>query len=875
MVRTRKSPEEILARSNEEARLQQRGKLKIYLGAAPGVGKTYTMLHDALEKRADDLDVVVGVVESHGRQDIESLLKTFEILPRQTIEYRNKTWVEFDLDAALKRSPGLILIDEMAHTNAPDLRHAKRWQDIKECLDRGIDVYTTLNVQHIESLKDDVAQIIQTTIRETVPDSMIEMANTIEVVDLPPEELLKRLEDGKVYFPEQAELATDHFFRKGNLIALRELALRITAERVGTDVLVYRQNEGITQIWPTKDKILVCVGSRPDSMKLIRAAKRMATSLQSEWIAIYVDTPSNHDSVSRNKAIANLRLAEQLGAVTHVLSGYDLVQEILSFARDQNVTQIMLRKNISHRWMVFFKKSLADEIVRHSGEIDVYMMTGKDTASESKTAGIVPVKSRTAVVLSLFLIASVTLFNIQLSPYISTGSQMAIYLASLFVIALFGELRLSIVAAILCVLSYDFFFIPPSYTFRVTTLEYILTLLTMFGVAQLIGYLTIMIRRKIQLTQHIQHQTTALYILSRQLTHTRGVPALVSLGANYISDLFKADVMVLLFKKDKLAVHCCYPPKQKINAKERSVGEWVFEMGISAGLGTDTLSFSKALYLPLQVSTGPIGVLRIQPRNQFVFTPEERDLLDSCIHQISLALDVDRLYEKNRKKELKLKTEQARLSVLGSISRDLYSSLKVIGAGFKGLKKLSPEKFGVVGKEIDDEIEKLTKLNNNILRVIQLEEKDFELDTTETSLKELIQLAVKLSANILKGRSIHTSFPKILPTIKINEGLIKTVLLNLIDNAVKFTPPKSPIAIFVQQDQNVIRVSVEDRGPGVLPDETTKLFEKFYRGKQLINIGGLGLGLAICQRIIASHGGKIWVENMENQGAAFRFTLPL
>jgi two-component system sensor histidine kinase KdpD len=375
----RQSPETFLQRAEEEENRQNKGKLKIYLGAAPGVGKTYTMLKDALAERDKGLDVVVGVVESHGRSEIDKMLQNLEALPRKSITYRDKTFTEFDLDAALNRDPGLLLVDEMAHTNAPGTRHEKRWQDIKELLDRGIDVYTTLNVQHIESLNDDVAQIIQIPIKETVPDSMLEMADTIELVDLPPETLLKRLKEGKVYFPEQAQIAAENFFRKGNLIALRELALRITAELVSTQVLLYRQGKGITHIWPIKDKILVCVGPGPESLKLIRGAKRLAVSLQAEWLAVYIDTAKGQSAnETRNKAIQNLRFAEQLGAdQIHILTGFDIVKEILNFAKEQNITQIMIWKRIRTRWRDVFFRNLADEIVRNSGEIDVYIMTGE------------------------------------------------------------------------------------------------------------------------------------------------------------------------------------------------------------------------------------------------------------------------------------------------------------------------------------------------------------------------------------------------------------------------------------------------------------------------------------------------------------------
>ena len=875
MVGQRPTPEQTLQRAEDEARKESRGKLKIYLGAAPGVGKTYAMLYDALEKRADDLDVV-GIAESHGRPDIDAVLNKFEILPRQTRHYRGKTWLEFDLDAALQRNPGLILIDEMAHSNAPGLRHAKRWQDIKECLDRGIDVYTTLNVQHIESLKDDVAQIIQVPIRETVPDSMIEMANTIEVVDLPPEDLLKRLHDGKVYIPQQAELAIEHFFRKGNLIALRELALRTTAERVGTDVLLYRQTEGIKQIWPIQDKILVCVGPEPESLKLIRAAKRMVTSLQADWVAVYVDTPRMETSSSkRNSAIQNLHLAEQLGAVTHVLTGFDIVKEIMAFAREQNVTQIMIRKHIVNRWRGWFRRNLADEIVRHSGEIDVYIMTGEASQNPVKKNYSPPLTSWKTYGITMGIVILATLFNLILHPFLAGSNLVMVYLLSLVFIARFGRIGLSIVSSILSVLAYDFFFVPPFYSFAVSDIEYVFTLIVMIVVAQVISYLTILTRRQAESARIVQYQTTALYTLSRQLMNTRGVDKLVALGTNYIEEVFNCDVMALLPKKNNLEVQCGFQSKQRLDAKERSIAQWVYEMGQTAGLGTDTLSFSRALYVPLLAAQGPIGVLRIQPRTQQLFTPEQKDLLESCVNQIALALEVDRLQEKTRKKELKIKTEQARITLLEAISNDLDSPLKVIISAVGNLRNVDGEKMSSIGKDLDYEIEKLSQLNNNILRIIQLEFHDLKLHKKPTSLKEVISFVVKVYDKALRARSVQTHLPRNLPTVPLNKGLIQEVIINLIDNAVKFTPPESPIAISVRLEQERVVVSIEDTGPGVAHEEKIRLFETFYRGTQVMTVHGLGLGLAICQKIIEAHGGKIWVENIEGTGAAFRFTLPL
>ena len=705
---------------------------------------------------------------------------------------------------------------------------------------------------------------------------MIEMANTIAVVDLPPEELLKRLQDGKIYIPQQAELATEHFFRKGNLIALRELALRTTAERVGTDVLLYRQSEGIKHIWPTKDKILVCVGPRLESLKLIRAAKRMVTSLQAEWVAVYVDTPQIHASAAqRNSAIQNLRLAEQLGAVTHVLTGFDMIKVIMDFAREQNVTQIMVRKHIVNRWRGWFRRSLADELVRHSGEIDVYIMTGEASeplATKNNSPHITPWKTY-AIAMAVMMLATVV--NIIFYPILAASNLVMIYLLSLVVIARFGRIGLSVLASIISVFTYDFFFVPPFFSLAVSDIEYVITLVVMLVVAQIISYLTILTRRQTESARLIQNQTTALYTLSRQLTNTRGVDKLIALGATYIADAFNCDVIVLLPKKNHLEIQNNSGLTQRLDTKERSIAQWVYEMGQTAGLGTDTLSFSKALYLPLLTAEGPIGVLRIQPRTQQLLTPEQMILLESCVNQVALALEVDRVQEKTRKKELKIKTERARITLLETISRDLNTPLKIIVGAAITLKSSVDANTKKIGEAIDYEIDKLSQLNNNILRIIQLEFQDIKIQKTPASLKTIINFVVKVSNKTLEDRPIRTHLPKSIPLVSLDEGLIQEVLINLIDNAVKFTPPKSAITIVVFVEREIVVVSIEDTGPGVAIDELDKLFEKFYRGKRLPSVRGLGLGLAICHKIIVAHGGNIWVENLDKRGAAFRFSLPL
>jgi two-component system sensor histidine kinase KdpD len=644
MPEQRPNPEELLQRVQAEEQKITRGKLKIYLGAAPGVGKTYEMLHDALEEREKGLDVVIGIVESHGRVEINKLAKNFENLPREKILYHGKELFEFDLDGALKRNPALILIDEMAHTNAPLMRHKKRWQDIKELLDRGVDVYTTLNVQHIESLNDDVSQIIHAPIQETVPDSMLELADTIELIDIPPKELLKRLNAGKVYIPEQAKLASEYFFKEGNLTALRELALRTTAEQVGSQVLLYRQGKGIKHIWPTKEKILVCVGAGSESRKLIRAARRLATSLQIDWIAVVVETPKLRWSEAKhNKAIQNLRFAAQLGATTRILTGLDMIKEIMRFAREQNVTQIMVWKNIRPRIRNLFFRNLADEIVRHSGEIDVYIMTGnvKTTASPEANDLSVPSTSWLNYFLGILIVTLVTGLNFFLQSFLSTSNLIMVYLLGVTLVALLGEVGPAMLASILSVLACDFFFIEPLYSFAVSDIEYFFTLLVMLVVSFIISHLTLRMQKQAESARFAEQQTAALHTLSRQLASTRGMDKILEIGTHYLGDILNSEVSALLPSQGRLVLH---PKNKELKDKEQGIAKWVYEMGKNAGFGTDTLSFSNALYIPLIASQQTIGVLRIVPKTKRLFTPDQMYLLEACSNQIALALEVDKIH---------------------------------------------------------------------------------------------------------------------------------------------------------------------------------------------------------------------------------------
>lgn len=882
MIESRPDPEKILLRVQDEERKERQGKLKIYLGAAPGVGKTYQMLRDAFAQRNKGLDVVIGVAESHGREEINCMIKDFETLPRQVINYHDNKLFDFDIDAALKRNPGLILIDEMAHTNVPGQRHTKRWQDIKELLDRGINVYTTLNVQHIESLNDDVAQIIQAPVKETVPDFMIDRADAIELVDIPPEELLKRLQEGKIYIAEQAELAVDHYFRIGNLIALRALALRTTAQRVGAQVLSYRHDKNISQIWPTKEKILVCVGSGIESLKLIRAARRMATSLQAEWMAVCVDVPSfKYSEELKNKAIENLRFAQQMGAETRVLSGVDIVKVVMNFAHEQNVTQIMVWKTIRTRPRDLFFRHLADEIVRYSGEIDVYIMTGtREKKPPIKEAAVKSKISWKTYGIALSIIAFATLINAILYPYLASTNLIMVYLLSIVIVSLYGQQGPSLVASFLSILAFDFFFIPPRYNFSLIDIEYIFTLVVMLIVSQIISNLTIISRRQADVARLSEQQAYALYQLSRQLASTRGTDKLLDKGLSFISQQFENKVMAFIGENGHLNFQDKHNTAVPLSVKEQSIAQWVYDLGQSAGLGTNTLPSAEALYLPLIGSQGPIGVLRICPlQSKRLLTPEQMHLLEACANQIALAIEVDKSHEQKGKSALSRDKNYMDNALLRSIAHQLRAPLAVIMVAASNqielASKLSSNKIKALGKEIYFESEQLSRLINNFLQITYLESRAAIINMQTHSLLNTINTVLELSSLKLEKRSVAIKVPGNLPPFFYDNALIQDVLINLLDNAIQLTPKKYPLGISVVQKDEMVTVSLEDNGAGIMPDEVSKLFEKFYRGRMITTERGLGLGLAICSRIVKAHGGTIWAENRKEGGAVFCFTLPL
>ncbi len=881
MSEARPDPDALLVRVKEEEARQHRGRLKVFFGAAAGVGKTYAMLEAAREQRADGVDVVVGYAETHGRAETQALLEGLEVLPSRAAEYRGAALREFDLDGALARRPAKILVDELAHTNAPGSRHAKRWQDVLELLDAGISVYTTMNVQHVESLNDVVAKITGVVVRETVPDSVLEQADEVELIDLPPDDLLERFKDGKVYMPGQAEEAVRNFFRKGNLIALRELALRSTAERVDAQMRVYMREHAIRTVWPAADRLLVCIGPTPEAARLVRSAKRMADRLGAEWIAAYVETPGHRSlpAEARDRVIQTLRLAEQLGAETVTLPGSTMSEAILDFAHDRNVTKILVGKPRRPLWKRILIGSIVDALVQGSGDIDIYVITG-----EREVEGPAPVRTRhietewrgygeamAAVTLS-------TMLAWLMFPSFEVSNLIMVYLLGVVAVAMRRSRGPSLLASVLSVAAFDFFFVPPYLTFAVSDTEYLVTFVVMLLVAVVISSLTIRIRTQAEAARQREERTAALYAMSRELASTRGVDELLAIAVRHISTVFRSQVVLLLPDAGGRLVPA--PAAQyAMDANELGVSRWVFEHRQLAGLGTATLPGASALYLPLLASQGPVGVLGVRPAERHALdAPEQLHQLETFGNQTALAIERANLADAARDAQVRIESERLRNSLLSSVSHDLRTPLTTITGAISAILEPGARLDARARQELlesaREEAERLNRLVQNLLEMTRLESGALQLRKEWHPLEEVVGAALSRLGKRLANRRVTTRVPPDLPLVAIDDVLIEQVLVNLLDNAIKYTPAGSPITIMATATDRAVTVEIADRGPGLPPGQEDKVFEKFFRGQSLPGRGA-GLGLAICYGIVKAHDGRIWAQNLPEGGVAFLFTLPL
>jgi len=879
----RPDPDALLEHVRAEEARARRGQLKVFFGASPGVGKTFTMLEAAIAKRTGGLDVVVGLVETHGRQETRRLLEGFETLPRRKMEYRGTTLEEFDLDAALARRPALLILDELAHSNAPGSRHAKRWQDLNELLAAGIDVYTTINVQHLESLNDIVAQITGVSVRETVPDSVFDQADEVELVDVTPDVLQQRLREGKVYVPDQAANALERFFRKGNLIALRELALRRTAERVDAQMQGYMLAEGIRETWPAGERLLVCVGPNPATARIIRAARRIAARLRADWVAVYVETPA-HPRLSRSDqdAVAqNLRLAEQLGAQAVTLSGHRVSEEVLAYARDHNVTRIMVGKPTHSRWRDRIRGSILDEVVRGSGAIDVYVVTGDSDEGRPRPV-LRPAAAARArdYAEGVGIVLVVTGLSLLLRSHVQTIDIAMVYLLGVVVVSSRLGQGPSLVASLLGIAIFDFCFVPPYFTFAVSDARYLLTFGVMLVIAVVMSRLTTRIREQAEGSREREERTAALYAMSRDLAVARKEDDIVRTGVRHLRNTFNSDVALLVADSDgRVGLHRAVEGAG-LDDKELSVAQWVFDHGEMAGVGTSTLPAARWLYLPLRVSERAVGVVAVRPDDPRRFQdPVRRQLLETFAGQVAASLDRVRLAAASQRARLETEAERLRTSMLSSLSHDLRTPLAGIeraastmledgsGPGAEGRRELA--------RGILEDSRRMNRLVANLLDMVRLESGALEVQREWQPLEEVIGLALIRLGDRLGGHQVVTNVPSDLPPVLIDGLLIEQVLINLVENALEFAPEGTSIEISARAAPQAVTVEVADRGPGIPSGEESRIFEKFYRTREQAPGGGAGLGLAISRGIVTAHGGRIWAENRPGGGAVFRFTLPL
>lgn len=856
------------------------GKLKIFLGAAPGVGKTYTMLEEAVVRKKEGLDVVVGLVETHGRTETEAFLANLEVLPRRILSYREIEIKEFDLDAALARKPSLILVDEMAHANVPGARHKKRWQDIFELLDRGINVYTTLNVQHIESLNNIITQITGIVVRETVPDTVIDRARAIELIDLPPDDLIKRLVEGKIYLPSDISTATEHFFQKSNLSALRELALRITADKVDIEVLLYKKGESIKKILPATERLLVCVGPDIDSLRLIRSTFRMAKSLHAKWIAVTIETPKLHASEeSRQKIMQYLVFAEQLGGETLIIGGTDIATEIVNLAHEHNVTKIILGKKIKSRWKELFNRSLANDLVRQSIDIDLYILRGNSSKDYSKLSNAKKTATlKTTYFLGFLTVIICSVINIFFYTYMQPSSIMLLYLLGIIFVSTKGHKGTAYFTSILSVITINFLFITPLFSLNIQDPKDLIALLGMLLVSLLVAHFTVLTKLQADSMRIREKRIAAIDLLNKQLARTRGLEQLLKISVKHLSEVFNCNVLVLMPDKDLNLIPTGRHGDKQLDQKEQSVAQWVYELGQIAGYGTETLPDNKAIYIPLIGTKGPIGVLQVLPKEQSQqLLPEQLHFLEWFSNQIAMALEVDRLQEDAKKAELQKVTDQVRNVIMKYISDIMREPLVDIMNSSNGLieisRQLNSNIIEALGNNIYNNSEEINHLINNISQIAQLESSEFTLTKKPHSLHDVALAALKSLTRRIKHRPIYMRLPNSFPNVPFNKVFLEHVFFNIIENAIKYTPSNSPIDISGILETERVVISIADHGPGLALQEIKRIFLKFYRGQT--NIKGMGLGLAICQKIITIHGGEIWAENRPEGGAVFRFTLPI
>jgi Osmosensitive K+ channel histidine kinase len=883
----RLNPDELLACLQKEGY----GQLTIFLGAMAGVGKTYAMLEAAKERLSEGQDIVVGLVETHKRVETETMLQGMPIVPTRSQEYRGRFFQEMDLDAILARHPQIVLVDELAHTNIPGSRHVKRYQDVEELLALGINVYTTLNIQHVESFNDVVAQITEVNVRETVPDRILEIASQIQLVDIPPEELIQRLKDGKVSVPGQAADALKKFFRQGNINALREITMRYTAQRVDRQLESYMRVHGIEGPWPTGEKVLVCIGSSPFSGKLLRHAKRMATRLKAELIAVHVEPLGRHSNSEAEKdAMAhNLRLAEKLGAEIVALNGNNVAEEILELARKRNVSQIIIGKpeqNMLREWM---HGSIVNNVIRNSHGMSVHIIAGrrggdKPEANKNQSGKrLSPNKlCITPYFWSILMMAGITLLIEPLKSYLGTINISMLYLLPVLLSAArWGRLP-AVISSVVGIITFDFLFVSPIYSFTVSDIQYFISFIIFMLVGIVTGTLSARLKNQIYYSRQRENRVAVLYSLSRDITAVDKLENILESIARKVADTLEGQVVLLLPDVNgKLVLMQSSTPNSFLNDSEQTVATWVFERGQKAGRGTETLGAAAGLYLPLSIEQGTQGVLGIRfHQSEGQFDPERIRLLEAFAGLAAMAINRIKLAEEARQAHTLAESERLRTALFDSLSHDLRTPLASIIGAATGLLEdhnevYSPEARHDLLLTILQGAERMNRFVSNLLDMARLESGMLKLNKDWCDIQDIIGVAVNSLGAVVTGRPLDIEVPENLPLVQADYVLIEQVLINLLDNAQKYSEPNSKIIVSVQEKGQQMEIAVANRGHGIPETDLSKVFDKFYRLSSPLQVSGTGLGLAICKGIIEVHGGQIWAENNVLDGVTITFTLPL
>ena len=884
----RPDPDEILAQLQADEIQKSRGKLKIFLGYAAGVGKTYAMLEAAHQRKNQGVDVVVGFIETHNRLDTEAMLEGMEIIPRRQSSYRGAILTEMDLDAVIIRHPQLVLVDELAHTNITDSRHPKRYQDVEELLSVGVDVYTTVNIQHFESMNDVVRQITNVTVRETIPDRIMDEANEIEVIDLPPDELIQRLKEGKVYIPDQAARAIEKFFRKGNLTALREISLRKAAERVDIQMRSYMRAQSISGPWAAGDRILVSLSSHPLGERLVRAGRRLADDLNAEWTVVFVETPGHTHMPPENieRIQRNLTLAEQLGARIENISGNSVAEIIIDYARRNNITKIIAGKPYRPRWFEILRGgSVVDQIIRGSGTIDIYVVS--EEAAQATAPTLPPqILSRRwdRYLMSIMLVGVVTGLNFLVYKNLEPTTLVMFFLAAVVISAVFLGRGPSILASFLSVLSFDFFFVRPRFSFAVSDTEYVVTFIALMAVGMIISSSASLLRDQVDQLRRREVNARAINALSKDLTSAVDQESVLQVVIHTMTLTFNREVVIMLPNGQTL-IQRAVTNGLVLDQNEQAVAQWAFQHSQPAGRGTDTLPASTIRFMPLQTSHGIVGVLGVKSQDQTHFlTQDERLLLDNFANLAALAIERVQFSEQASQAEALRASERLQSALLNSISHELRTPLASIMGALTSLEEdacanenmtsLIPETRLELIQSAAAQTRQMNRLVGNLLDMTRLQSGTVRLNRTLSDVQDLVGAVLSQMEERLRGRNVEISIDENIPIISMDIVLVGQALVNILDNAVKFSPSGTSIQIIAKQKGKDLLISVQDQGPGIASEELDLIFNKFYRGSTAVRTGGTGLGLSICRGIVEAHGGQIWAENNNGGGLRVVFSIP-